>query len=798
MKRGLLGSAATVALLAGICAHQAARAQQAGGAITLSEIVVSATPVPTTSGIDINKVPAQVSIVPAKDFVERKAPSVTDALTSHVPGAIAIDTDGSGISPDLFYRGFDVSRVSGTSNGLAVFQNGVRINEAFGDGVNLELVPPIAVDHADVFTNNPIFGLNALGGAINFTMKNGFNFHGGDATLLGGSYGRVNGTVEYGKQIDNYSFYVAADGFRDGGFRPFSASNLERAYADLGYRTLDSETHLIGSFGRSFFGALSSTPQVLVNQQYNSVFTNPQTTNNQAGLVQLTSRVDLSRTWSLASNTYIRRFDQYHVDGNDSSFDGCLGGTLCLSADNAPPGATAKQRQFLVNGNPIPFLGAAFPYGTTEMSSTHTTSLGTQLQATNRDKIFDHENYFVAGASVDHASTNFSAANYLGELNGQFINSLTGFPGAGSYLDTRGNLGFAPVYVASPSTYYGVFALDTFNVTKALAVTAGARFNVADIGVQDLTSATSSLNSSANYNRINPVVGLTYEVVPALTLYGGYSEANRAPTPLETSCANPNLPCVLETALASDPPLKQVVSHTVEAGARGIYDLPDALGSLTYKAGYFHTSSSDDIISEPSAISGEGFYANVPGTLRQGVEVGLMYAKGPLNIYANYAYVDATYQFSAQLSSPNNPAADANGNIMVRPGDHIPGIPRNLGKIGFDYEVTDKFKVGMDTVLVGSQYYIGDDSNQNPQLPFYYKIDMRASYQVASNVQIFGLINNVTNNHYATYGSFYDTGTDGTLVNGTLAANAASASPNANSITVAQPISVYGGVKVSF
>ena len=51
-------------------------------------------------------------------------------------------------------------------------------------------------------------------------------------------------------------------------------------------------------------------------------------------------------------------------------------------------------------------------------------------------------------------------------------------------------------------------------------------------------------------------------------------------------------------------------------------------------------------------------------------------------------------------------------------------------------------------------------------------MNLRATYQVTDNIQVFGMINNVTNNHYATYGTFYDTGTTGANVNATLANNA--------------------------
>ncbi len=785
-----------------------ARAQTSGGGIVaLPEVVVSATPIPSSegSGIEINKVPGDVTVVSSKDFIQQYSPSVTTAITSHTPAAVALSVDGSDLSPDLFYRGFDASRISGTSAGLAVYENGVRINENFGDSVNLDLIPPIALASSEIYTNNPIFGLNALGGAINFTTKNGFNFHGGDVTILGGSYGRANAFGEFGKQSGNFSFYFAGDVYKDDGYRPFGAQNAQRFLADLGYRTQDSETHLIGQFGRSLLGVQGTTPQVLIQQQYNAVFTTPQTTNNQAGQAQLLSRFDITPHWSIGSSFYIRQFDQVHNDGNDADvtdcgeIDGNNAGTLCQQP--LVGNQTSNQLQFrTANGGTIPSMGAntdSFPYGTTALTSTHTTSFGTQIQATDKDKFFGHDNYFVVGGSVDTGNTSYTSRTLLGQLNANFQNILSGFPGAGTELNTAANVGVNSTYIHSSATYYGLFALDTYDITNKLAFTAGARANFANIAVQDVSGQDPELNSSHNYDRINPVVGATYTFSRALNVYAGYSEANRAPTPLESECADPTRPCVLETALVSDPRLNQVVSHTIEAGARGIYAIPPTFGAgeLTYKAGYYHISTTNDIISEPSAITGQGYFVNAPETLRQGVEVGLSYSKGNLTLYGNYALVDATYQFNATFSSPNNPLADSNGNIQVVSGDHIPGIPRNLGKAGFEYRVTPRFTIGADATVVASQYFVADNANQNPKLPAYYFINAHASYALTDHVQVFTIINNLTNNHYATYGTFYDTGTSGGNVNATLANNAGG---NASALTVAQPLSVFGGVKVLF
>ena len=72
------------------------------------------------------------------------------------------------------------SPVNGVPQGLAVYQNGVRINEAFGDTVNWDFLPSNAISDITVTSNNPAFGLNALGGSISIGMKDGFNYHGGE------------------------------------------------------------------------------------------------------------------------------------------------------------------------------------------------------------------------------------------------------------------------------------------------------------------------------------------------------------------------------------------------------------------------------------------------------------------------------------------------------------------------------------------------------------------------------------------------------------------------------------------
>ena len=174
--------------------------------LDLPEIDVVATAPLPGAGIDRAKVPANIQSLSAADLARDSVSSVTNALADRAGSININDTLGSDFQPDVLYRGFAASPVLGSPQGLAVYQNGVRINETFGDTVNWDLVPDIAIDRLDIVGSNPVYGLNALGGAVVVTMKNGFTYQGFEAEALGGSFGERGGDFQFGKE---------AGGFRD-------------------------------------------------------------------------------------------------------------------------------------------------------------------------------------------------------------------------------------------------------------------------------------------------------------------------------------------------------------------------------------------------------------------------------------------------------------------------------------------------------------------------------------------------------------------------------------------------------
>jgi outer membrane receptor protein involved in Fe transport len=740
--------------------------------------VYSTTPL-AGSSINPDKVPASINLVDADQIKQTGSLNVGDALQKYVPGIIVNEVAGNPFQPDVQFRGFVASPVSGTPQGLAVYQNGVRVNEAFGDTVNWDLIPTAAIQSISVVTNNPAFGLNALGGAINVQMKDGFNYHGAEIDTMGGSFGRIQSSAQWGKQVDNFSVYGALEGLHDDGFRNFSASNVRRFYGDIGAKSDQAEFHVNMGVADNDFGATATVPAELLQQYWGATYTTPQTTENRVGYVNLTGKIEATPTWTIEGSAHVRVFEQHIVDGNPTGTQPCTANPMQLCFGNGSTPANGLNGVQLAN----PFDPSAV-LGELDRTTTHSTTTGVSLQATNTDQLFGHNNHLVVGASFDSSVTNFAASAELGTIGSNYVVS-----GSGIFLGQSGNpVSIGPVDLRTTNQYTGLYALDTFDVTNAFSLTGGGRFNVANISLQDQIGT--SLNGNDTYTRFNPIIGGTYKIAPGLTAYAGYSEANRAPTPLELGCADPAHPCIIAAFLVSDPPLKQVVSHTVEAGFRGTKDLN--IGMLGWKLGVYRADNTDDILAIPSPVlQGFGFFQNVGSTRRQGVEAEVNLKSSTTTLYASYTLVDARFLDALTLAS-NSPFADAKGNIQVQPGDQIPAIARHRVKAGVDYFITDALKVGGDMLYVSSQYFVGDASNQAPKLPGYAAFNLHASYQINKTVQIYARADNIFDNRYSTYGTFFNTGALPNFANG----GAAFTDPR--SLSPARPRAVYTGLKVTF
>ncbi|MBS0334431.1 MAG: TonB-dependent receptor, partial [Proteobacteria bacterium] len=756
------------------CAAVAAADEATGPSV--SPLVVVAPGASPDTGVDPDKLPGSTESLDAAALKRTGSLAVTDALEQRVPGVSLSDSQGNGFARDLNYRGFTASPLQGAPQGLAVYLGGIRLNEAFGDTVNWDLIPETAIRRLDLVTGDPAFGLNALGGALSLTMKTGADSPGCEVGVEGGSFGRVFGSAAYGASRGPWSGYFAIEGGHDDGWRRHSPSDVARAYADLGWSEGAGELHLVADLGTTELGVVGPTPTDMLAADRASVFTFPQFTRDSTALIGLNGAWKAGNGWTLQGGVHGRAFAQDHVDGNDGNFEGCsrnpaspLFGALCVEDDDFPAAIRPPAAAFQVlgkDGAPIgcPPLVAGqtklcngVPYGSVDRTRTRSSTGGISLQATRDGPLAGRPNLFTAGLSFDSSTIRFGADSTLGLIFPDL--SVRTDPGevvgAGQIIRTAGAIAYTPVELHATTRNAGAYALDTFDLTDSLFLTVSGRWNGQHVSTSDRTGTSPDLNGSHDFERFDPAAGLAWKIAAWITAYGGYAETNRAPTPLELSCSNPLKPCLLENALVSDPPLKQVVSRTWQAGLRGAGEV--GTGRLDWRIGLYRSDNDDDIIALASAIQGRGSYANVPSTRRQGFEAGADYRSEGWSAYASASKVDATYRFAGAIASPNSPFADGDGNVQVTSGDRIGGVPAWRFKAGGDFNPTPAITVGADVLGVGKQYLVGDEANQDRQAPSYWVVGVHGEWAMARGLTVFGRVDNLFDRRYATFATYFET-----------------------------------------
>jgi iron complex outermembrane receptor protein len=740
--------------------------------------VIGVAPLPG-SGINPDKVPANTEILSSADLRRQGQASMIRTLNDDLASGGINDNLDDPFQPDFLYRGFTASPVLGTAQGLAVYQNGVRINEAFGDTVNWDLISDQAINRITLMNANPVFGLNALGGALNVEMKTGFTYQDGEAEISGGAFGQRSFSLQYGHQLGDWALYAAGHVLDSDGWRDFSPDAVRQLYLDLARREEKYTFDLSFAGANNLLQAVGATPAQELAISRSLVFTHPQGTRNQLEFGNFNGSYNPSDSLTIAANAYYREIRQTVVNGNTTDAVPCPNEpVLCDAGGNPLVG---------LDGKPIPDIsrGGTVPIGENDNDATRTVGEGGSIQAAYTGDLFGHHNHFVAAAAIDRAGTDYQAASEIGVIDNTLLVESSG------YFVYAPDTAAGPVRLHTGNEYDGFYATDTLDLTDAVSVTASARYNIARIKLSDRLGT--ALDGDAQYRRFNPAIGTTYKLTPDVTAYAGYSETNRAPTAGEIACSNPLSPCILPAFLSSDPPgLRQVVAHSYEAGLRGAFALPDlAPGRFTWKLGAYRTDLDDDIIAVTSALSiNQGYYQNAGNTRRQGIEAGITYRDESWTIFLNYSLVDATFQSALQLPSAA-PSADANGNIHVRPGDVLPGVPENRLKLGVDYRITSDWTVGGTLNVVSSQYYANDQSNQNPPLPGHAVVNVHTNYAIGDQAELFGEIDNVFDTRYATYGIFGDPtgiGAPGIPTNG--------APVDPRFISPAPPIGVVAGVRL--
>ncbi|HEY6923298.1 MAG TPA: TonB-dependent receptor [Steroidobacteraceae bacterium] len=663
--------------------------------------VVGTTPLPGL-GTPLQDVPANVQVITGADMAHQGQTNTTDFLEQNPNGIATNAAQGNPFQPDINFRGFSASPLLGTPQGVSIFQDGVRVNEPFGDVVNWDLIPQSAIASIQLIPgSNPAFGLNTLGGAVALYTKSGTEYPGGGLEVSGGSFGRRNAEFEWGGGSGPIDYFLTGNLFDDNGWAQHNSSKVRQYFGKVGYQTEKTDVDL------SFTGAdntLQGTQTLPLSffDDIRQAYTFPDQNHNKLAFLTAKGSHFLADAALLGGNLYYRHYENGNISSN-------------VNGDFEDDGIQATNDAADIDQN-------GYGGGVQLVLTSHPAGLKNQL---------------TLGGTADMASARFTQTSQDAQFTAD--------------RNTVGIDGFAlQTDAATDSRYYGVFTADTLNINRWWTLTASGRYNYSRIRIEDRTGESPLLNGESSFSRFNPAIGVNFNPTPNLTAYASYNEGVRAPTAIELTCADPNAPCKLPNDFLADPPLHEVISKTFEAGARG------TLGEVTHwNASVFRTRLENDIefISSGAGATNAGYFANVGNTRRQGVELGLETRLKPVALAVHYTFLDATFQSTFSESSPANSSADENGVIRVMPGDRIAATPRHVLKIRADWEVTSRLSVGANLLTSAGSYARGDENNHdvNGQLPGYTVINLDGHFLFSKSFEMFARVNNVLDRRYANF-----------------------------------------------
>jgi len=698
--------------------------------------VISIAPI-DTRGIARDKIPSPVQEATAEEMQQAQAINLPDYMRRFLGSVNINDVQNNPFQPDVNFRGFSASPLLGVPQGLAVYFNGFRFNEPFGDTVNWDLIPQGAIEQMTLHSgSNAVYGLNALGGALAITTKSGFSAPGHRLEAYGGSWGRNSEEIQSGWNNGTVGYFVDLRHFGENGWRDFSPTSIKLAFGKWSLQTEDTTLNLTLSGNDNKMYGNGAVPVQLARQEWNAVFTHPDTQTNRFFLSMLDGAWRVTDRLELTTNAYFRELKAHNFNGDEADYEGCeneaFESYLCGDDDDGPPVRD-------INGHFVT-ASPSVEGAVNNFNNANQRSYGGTFQAALDHELFGWQNRFLTGGSYNQGTASFNSMTELARFN-----RTRGTVGSGIVLDEP------RVGLNTLTELINWYFTDTLTPLEKLNVTLAGGYNRASIQLIDRIG--DDLNGQHIYHRFNPSVGVTYTPIEEAGAYANYSESNRAPTAVELSCADPEQPCRLPNAFIADPPLKQVVAKTWEVGFRGLLkDL--AGGTVIWNAGFFHTDNTNDILFISSGrLRGQGYFDNVGDTLRQGLELGLSGDYAQVRFNMNYTLLDATFQNPFLANSPNNPAAD-DGVIPVKKGDYIPSIPRHVLKASADWAPWKELTLGIDMYYNSGQYFRGDEANLNPQTPDYAVFNLRAEYRYNEHLAVFARIENSFNRHYQSFGTF--------------------------------------------
>ena len=591
-----------------------------------------------------------------------------------------------------------------------MFQDGVRINEAFGDIVNWDFLPVSAISTMQLIPgSNPVFGPNTLGGALAVYTKSGAQYPGASAEVEGGSERRRRVQLEVGGQRDRIDYFATLNAADDRGWAEHNPSRLRQFFGKLGYQDDTTDLDLSLTLANNALEGTQTLPVSFLDTP-RAAYTFPDRNDNRLAFLTLKGSRFLEPGLLLSANAYYRRYRNQNVSSNVNHDYG----------EVDPVTGEVDTRE-----------------ATNDRSFIDQSSAGVAAQLTRQGTFREQANQLTIGFAGDWADTGFRQQSEPASFTADRGTLATGPFEETTNVDTRNRA-------------LGVYLTDTLALGDRWTATLAARYNHARVAIADRSGNAAALDGTHTFSRLSPALGINFNPTPQLTAYAGYNEGMRAPTPIELTCADASAPCKLPNIFLADPPLKKVVARTVEAGLRGKVG-----GATSWSAAAYRSELEDDIqfIAAGFGAANAGFFQNVGRTRRVGLEASATTRVGPVALALRYAHTEATFRSEFTAASPSNSTADANGAITVTRGNRIPGIPADTARLRADVDVGPRLALGATVVYASRQYARGDENNRDVHGPLsgYTVVHADARYELAPKLELFAKVANLFNRRYENF-----------------------------------------------
>jgi len=717
------------------------------------------------------------------DELQRSHAADLSAFLRRSAGSVYVnENQGNPLQPDVNYRGYTASPLLGTPQGLSVYMDGVRMNQPFGDVVSWDLIPRAAIERMELLGGgHPLFGFNSLGGTLSLRTKDGFSAPGTQLHAGYGSHDRRLFEVETGGHAGNGLYwYGTANRFEEDGWRVDSPSEATQAFGKLGWRGDRTDVRLTAAGADTDLTGNGLQETGFLQRDRASVYTKPDNTQNRAGLLNLEVDHTLREGLGFSGNAWYRsiRTRTYNGDINEEALGESLyqpsaGERAALGAagytgfplagetqDNAPFPRWRCIANALTNEEPNEKCN-----GLVNRSALSQHVAGFAGQFVKDDRLAGFENRLTVGFSFDDSRQHFVQSSQFGYLAPD--RGVVPVEGPGAFADgtqESENAFDSRVDITGNTSTKSVYVADSIALTPRVRANAAARYDRSHTHTADAITpggGTGSLDGSHTFNRLNPSLGVIFQMSPGLGLFGSWSESSRAPSAIELGCADPDSPCRLPNAMAGDPPLDDVVTRSFEAGVRG-----RAGDWLRWSATAFRGDSHDDILFVADDQAGFGYFRNFGKTRRQGIELDAGSRVGAWTLALHYTFLDATYRSAETVNGEGNSSNEEGpgfeGEIDIEPGDRLPLIPRHVVKASAQWDVLPQLSLTTDVAYIGGATVRGNENGEHAPDGVYYLGEGRygghltwnigAEWRPLAALTLYAQIDNLLDRHYVTSG----------------------------------------------